>query len=523
MSSLLDALQESVHTCPDKPFLYDKQGVISFRELDEQSDRLATAFLQIGIQRGDKIGICALNQPEWLMTFFAAAKIGAVVVTLNPRYRAAEFDYMLNQSECKALVCLDTLQDFDYASFFGQFRTHVPKLTHYIFIGNGFEGSYSFAQLAEKETDREQLLQARQQVQDDDTLIMIYTSGTTGKPKGSMITHRSMTSSARAEAQHLRFGAEDNIICSLPLSHVGGITCTILSALVSQASVTLIPSFRPDWVLEAIHQGKPTIMAGVPTMYVMLLTYKDIDRCNFSPIRYCIVGGSNVDPDLLQRIRMKMPQARIINLYGLSETSGACVLSPLHDEWEEAAKSLGVAIGDYQIKVVDEHKQEVPRGAVGELTIQGECVAKGYYDMPEETEEAFGPEGWLYTGDLASIDENGLIHFKGRKKEMYIQGGYNVYPIEIENVLASHPKVAIAAGIGVPHEVYGEVGHYYIVPVPDQEPASEELMTFCRACLADYKVPFSFEFVNQLPLTPAGKVQKVTLKQQYAQERSMQR
>lgn len=321
MSILLDALQKAVSECPDKPFLFWNQGEISFRNLDLQSNQLATALIEMGIQQGDKIGICAFNQPEWLYTFFAAAKIGAVVVALNPRYRVGEFDYMLNQSDCKALVCLGESHDFNYASFFSEFRTSMPKLQHYIFIGNGFEGSDSLDRLLQTPADEELLSQRRQHVQDDDTMIMIYTSGTMGQPKGTMITHRSIISSATAQAQHLRFAAEDNIVCSLPLNHVGGITCSILSTLVSQASVTLIPSFRPDLVLAAVEQYKPTIMAGVPTMYVMLLNFKDIDRYDFSSFRYSIVGGSNVDPDLTRSIRSKMPQANLINLYGLSEPS----------------------------------------------------------------------------------------------------------------------------------------------------------------------------------------------------------
>ncbi len=519
MAGLLAALDRALHLHPEKTFIYYGQTEISYEQLHEQSDRLATALLQKGIEPGDTIGVNALNQPEWLYTFFAAAKIGAVVVALNPRYRTAELDYMLNNSACKMVVSLGELNGFDYLAMFAGMRDRLPTVEHYVYIGAEADRGVPFAELLAQAADREKVGARRRRGAETDPLIMIYTSGTTGQPKGTVITHRSMSSSARAQAEHLHFTPEERIVCSLPLNHVGGITCAIAAALISRASIILIPSFRPDLVLEAAARLQPTVFAGVPTMYLMLLDCSGSEQYDFSSVRYTIVGGSNVEPELVGRMQARMPQSQFINLYGLSETSGACILSPLQDDPQYLATSLGVAIGDFQLRVVDGERQELASGEIGELAVKGACLAAGYYGRPQESAEAFDSDGWLYTGDLASLDEAGRVFFKGRKKEMYVNGGYNVYPIEIENVLVAHPKVAIAAGIGVPHELYGEVGHYFIIPAPGESPTAEELQAYCRTRLADYKLPHSFDIVAELPLTPAGKVQKALLKQRYAQNR----
>jgi fatty-acyl-CoA synthase len=277
----------------------------------------------------------------------------------------------------------------------------------------------------------------------------------------------------------------------------------------------LVPSFHPKEVLEATDKHKVTIFAGVPTMYVMVLNYSDFKKYDLSSVRMCIVGGSNVEPQLCQDISKNFPNARVMNLYGLSETSGACVLSRLDDGIEKVSESIGVVIDNFKVKVVDDKRQELPTGEIGELAFKGDCVAKGYFGLEEETRESFGLDGWLYTGDVGYLDEDGYVYLKGRKKEMYIQGGFNVYPAEIENLLIKHPKVAVAAGIGVPDPVFGEVGRFYIIPKEGMEVTEDELMKYCREKLADYKVPKQFVFVKELPLTPAGKINKSLIKQWY--------
>jgi acyl-CoA synthetase (AMP-forming)/AMP-acid ligase II len=444
-----------------------------------------------------------------------AAKVGMGVVALNVRYRASEFEYMINNSEVKAIVSISSLGDFSYTDFFEGFQDKIPGVERYIFIGRGFDGSLSFSQMLDETVDYKLLKQTREQVQATDTAVVIYTSGTTGKPKGVMISNQSILASAKAQVDHFRITGKDVTIGNMPLNHVGGITCCVTVALLSHGSVVLIPVFNPDEVLETIYYHKATMFGGVPTMYMMLLNNENRQKYRLDSLRLCFAGGSNVEPELCQLIATAIPNAQLVNLYGLSETSGACVLSRLTDDIERVQKSIGVAIGDFQAKIVNQDQKAVPTGEIGELAIKGSCVAKGYYRLEEETKESFGSDGWLYTGDMAYMDEDGYLFYKGRKKEMFVQGGYNVYPVEVENILTKHPKVAMAAGFGVPDSFLGEIGRFYIVPQPGADLTEEELTSYCRGNMADYKIPKQFIFVNEVPLTPAGKIQKSLLKEQY--------
>ncbi|QQK78693.1 acyl--CoA ligase [Salicibibacter cibi] len=508
-------LENAVSAVPDSVFLHEGPKNVTFRELDNVTDQLATAFIKDGLRKGDKLGIIALNQLEWLYTYFAAMKIGVGVVALNVRYRAAEFEYMLNQSEVKAIVSLNELGDFSYSDFFEGFKNKIPSVEHYIFMGEGFNGSRSFVKMLDEPAANQLLNEAKARVRPTDTALVIYTSGTTGKPKGAMISHNSVIASAKAQMDHFGIMEEDVTIGSMPLNHVGGISCCVTVVLLSHSSVVLVPAFDPDEVLEAIHHHKATIFGGVPTMYRMLLNNDKRKVYRLDSLRLCFAGGSNVEPELCELITGALPNARLSNLYGLSETSGACVLSKSTDDIEKVQASIGVAIGDFDIKVVSEEKKTLFNGEIGELAVKGACVAKGYDNMIDETKESFGHKGWLYTGDMAYMDDEGYIYYKGRKKEMIVQGGYNVYPVEVENILVEHPEVSMAAGFGVPDDFLGEVGRFYIVLAPGARLSEEELKNYCAGVMADYKIPRQFVFVDDVPLTPAGKIQKSLLKEQY--------
>jgi fatty-acyl-CoA synthase len=510
------ALEAAAEAFPEqRGFVYQGRE-ISFREMDDFSNRVASAFLAMGIRRGDRIGIIALTQPEWLYTYFAASKIGAVIVGLNVRYRESELDYMLNQSEARAVVTLSQFADMDYASFFREFRPRIASVRDFIFIkGQGFPGSRPMEALLRCSVDRGALEQAKTQVQPEDLMIIIYSSGTTGRPKGAAITHRSQLASAMAQADHTRMTADDLVLVPLPLNHVGGITCRILVNLLARSTSVLIPTFTADEVIQQAIRYLPTVMGGVPTMHLLLMMHRDFIQWDRSRVRLVSTGGANADPELLQKLRECFPNAALMNLYGLSESSGAVVMSPWESDFDTIVRSIGKPIGEFRAKIVDPEGRDLPVGEPGELCIQGDAVAKGYFRMPHETEEAFDRDGWLHTGDVADMDERGYITLMGRRREMYIQGGFNVYPAEVENLLTKHPKVLMAAGIGVPDPVLGEIGRYYIVPRPGQEPTEEEIREYCRERLADYKIPRQVVFRQELPLTPVGKVMKARLREEY--------
>jgi fatty-acyl-CoA synthase len=483
---------------------------------DELTDRVAAGLLARGVRRGDRVGLLGLNTPRWLAAFFGAARIGAVVVPLNARYREEELSYMLGQSGARTVISAGAAAGFDFAAFFDGFRERIPGVRDYVFFDGGFPGSGSFDDLAATTPDRAVLAEARAAVGPADPLMILYTSGTTGRPKGAVITHRGILASASAQAAHFGTGEDDVLLGHLPLNHVGGITCTVMAALVSGASVALLPAFGPEAALEAVERHRVTFLGAVPTMFVLMLGHESFARRDLSSVRTCTAGGSNVEPALGEAIRRGFPRASLYGLYGLSESSGACVLSRTDDPPETVARTLGVVIGDFEARVTGPDGAVLAPGETGELQIRGDCVAAGYWDMPEETAEAFSPDGWLATGDMAELEPDGHLVLRGRRKEMYIQGGFNVYPVEIENVLAAHPKVAMAAGIGVPDEVLGEVGRFYVVPAQGVEPpTAEELTGHCRERLADYKVPRQFVITAEVPLTPVGKIHKALLKERH--------
>ncbi|GGU92597.1 AMP-binding protein [Actinomadura cremea] len=497
-------------------FLYDGDETITYPAFDELADRVAAGLLARGVGRGDRIGLLGLNTPGWLAVFFGAARIGAVVVPLNVRYREAELAHMLGQSGARTVVSVDAAGGFDFAAFFDGFRARVPGVRDHVFFGTGFPGSTSFDELVAAPPDPAALAAARGAVAPDDPLLILYTSGTTGRPKGAVITHRGLLASASAQADHFGMDEREVLLGHLPFNHVGGITCTVMAALVAGGAVALLPAFSPDGALRAVERHRVTLLSAVPTMFVLMLGHADFADRDVSSVRTCVAGGSNVEPALGEAIRRGFPGAPLYGLYGLSESSGACVLSRTDDDPETVARTLGVAIGDVEARTVAADGTVLPPGETGELQIRGACVAAGYWDMPAETAEAFLPDGWLATGDMALLEPDGHLVLRGRKKEMYIQGGFNVYPVEIENVLAAHPGVAMVAGFGVPDDVLGEVGCCYVVPRPDGDPPTpDELTAYCRDRLADYKVPRRFVVTAEVPLTPVGKIHKALLRERH--------
>lgn len=513
-----EALEHAADRYPDHTAYIYQDRKITFQEVSAAADHVACGLLHLGFEKGDRIGIIGLNQPEWLYTYFAAAKIGAVVVGLNVRYRESELDYIINHSQARALLTLPSLGDMDYVEFFKSFRKKIPSVRDFVFLGpGGFPGSHNFDDLLETPIDENALARAKQSVSPEDLMILIYTSGTTGRPKGAAISHKSQLASARAQAEHTQASPDDLFALALPFNHVGGITCGVLTNLLAKGTCVLIPMFNPDEIIRVMKEYRNTIAVGVPTMHSLLLMNEEFKNTDTSAVRLVITGGSNAEPALLEKLYAAYPNATVMNLYGLSESSGAVVLSPWESDFEHTVKSIGKPIDAFEVKTVDEAGQALSGNQTGELCFKGEAIVSGYFRMPGETAAAFDAEGWLHTGDMGYIDDAGYIILMGRKKEMFIQGGFNVYPVEVENLLTKHPKVSMAAGIGVPDPVLGEVGRYYIVPQPDQAPTEDEIKEYCKKHLADYKVPKQIVFRSELPLTPVGKIQKSKLKEQYEQ------
>lgn len=503
------ALQHAAQTRTGTAYI-DRGREWSWQDMDVTSDRLAAQLQALGMSKGDRIGLLLLNQIEWLHAYFAAAKIGAVIVGMSARFRESELNHLLQDSQIKAVVTLGDIGGFDFGTFFAQAQARHPLLQHRIHVGPGAApGSVLFPELLEPLPNGASLQPV--QVAPDDLMIVIYTSGTTGRPKAAGITHRSQLASARAQQMHTGMGPDDVMQLAMPFNHVGGTTCGALAMLLGGGVCELVPAFSPDAILTMTRSRPPTLFVGVPTMITLMLTSPAFATANLRRVRLVIIGGSNVEAALLTKVQQALPQANIMNLYGLSESSGAIIMSPPDCSREDLLETIGTPLAGAELRIVGNDGRDVVAGEVGELWLRGAGVIPGYVGA-DRGEVGFDGAGWLHTGDLGRLNERGLVVLMGRQKDMYIQGGFNVYPAEVEGVIAQHPDVMMVAGIGVPDELLGEVGRYYIVPRPGSDLNEGLLRAFCESRLADYKRPRQIVIRLELPLTPAGKIHKAALR-----------
>ncbi|PVZ09971.1 class I adenylate-forming enzyme family protein [Actinomycetospora cinnamomea] len=505
--SISGLLRTAARDRPDAVFLREAEpgrlrsvarepGAVTLAELDEHVDRLAAGLAARGVGPGDRVGVALPNGAAWVGLLFATTRLGAVLVTLNVRYRGSELEHMLGDSGARLVVTVPEAGDTDLTALYAELRPRLPGLEHVVTDADELVGGAPAAARGDEAGT-------------GDPAVLLYTSGTTGAPKGAVLTHGSLLASAGAEAEHLGLGRDDRFLATMPFTHVGGLTCTLLSALVAGSEVVLTPGFSPAGALRDVTTHGVTVFAGVPTMWTLLLA--EMARAGvgtLETLRYAVAGGSNVEPALCAAITAAAPHARVVNLYGLSETSGAAVMSALDDDADTVAGTLGVPLPGIEARVVD--PIEGTDADEGELWLRGPSVAAGYRNVPDAA--TFRPDGWLATGDVVARVRGDHLALRGRLKEMFISGGYNVYPVEVENVLGAHPGVAMAAGVGEPDDTHGEVGHYFVVRREGSTVTADELVALAAERLADYKVPRVVEFVDELPLTPAGKIQKAVLR-----------
>ncbi|MFB4319933.1 class I adenylate-forming enzyme family protein [Actinomadura sp. 21ATH] len=482
---------------------------ITYAEMNERSDRIATGLLGLGVRHGDRIALNDFATPGWLAVYFAAAKIGAVVVGVSVRYRDSEIAHILSDSGARSVFTVPSAGDIDFLGILARTREAFPHLREVVSIGTG--GDRTLAELEAVPPDAARLAAAEALVAPDDPVMIIYTSGTTGRPKGATLTHRGQLAAATAQARHMRLGPGDVLPVTVPLNHVSGITCCVLAALAARAQTALLPAFSPSAALQLLKTSGLTVWVGVPTMHTLLLDTPAFTTADTSGVRLVITGGANAEPSLLRRLTRAFPNATVMNLYGLSETSGAVVMTPWGTDPETTVRSIGRPLPGVQAKVVNTDGSDTGPGATGELLVRTPSVMAGYHGLPAETARTVSGDGWLHTGDMVRVDD-GLLTLRGRWQEMFVQGGFNVYPVEVENVLAAHPEVVMAAGIGVPDLILGEIGCYYVVLVPGARTTPQDLKNHCAASIADYKVPKQIIIRTRLPLTPAGKVQKDRLR-----------
>ncbi len=512
-----------------------QQIVWTYAELASRVNAFAAGLLRLGLVRGDRIGIWAPNWAEWTVTQYAAAKLGLILVNLNPAYRLAEIEFALNKAGCRALVLADRFKGSDYIEMVrilapeldssGPGKLKAARLKSLeIVIKLGPEplgGFFRFGEVAAlgNGMDRQLLVEASARLNCDDPINIQFTSGTTGSPKGATLSHRNLLNSSYFTGRICGISSSDAICVPLPLYHVFGMAIGNLLAMLFGAKV-VHPSegFEPDAVLKAVEQERCTSLYGVPTMFIAELASPDFERRDLSSLRTGIIAGASVPMELMRRVIADMHMEQVVIGYGMTESSATIMITSPTDHMERRVSTVGRVVPHVEAKIVDERGETVPRGRVGEIWVRGYSVMLGYWEDPQKTAEAIDADGWMRTGDLGTIDHHGYGRIVGRLKELVIRGGENISPAEIEEFLHRHPQVEMAQIVGVPDEKYGEE-LCACIKLKNQARLSEaELRDFCCGEIAHFKVPRYVRFVEVFPMTASGKVQKYLLAEQSARE-----
>jgi fatty-acyl-CoA synthase len=503
----------------------------TFRALDDEARLMARGLVASGVGPGDRVAVWATNVPEWIVLQFALAKIGAILVTVNTALRAQEIAYLLKQSDTSTLVTIRGFRGVDYldelraAGAIGDADRRArdfPKLARTVFIGGDAPSDLTpYAALrdiaAAVPDARVRELEAAVDV--DAVINMQYTSGTTGFPKGVMLSSRNIVNNGHALGQGLGFTTADRLCLCVPLFHCFGCVIGVLGAFSHGACLCPVESFDPRRVLETVSRERCTALYGVPTMFLAELEDPEFDRFDLSSLRTGIMAGALCPEPLMRKVidRMHLPELTIC--YGLTETSPGLTQTPRDASLEERTQTVGKVMPEIEVKIVDPASGEaLPTGQRGELWARGYVVMKGYYNMAEQTAAAITPDGWLRSGDEASIDEAGNVRITGRIKDLIIRGGENVAPKEIEDVMRQHPAVADVSVYAVTSEFFGEEVAAAIRPQPGATVDSAEIMEFCKARLARFKVPRFVKCVEAFPMTASGKIQKYRLREQHEAE-----
>jgi fatty-acyl-CoA synthase len=489
----------------------------TYAELNDAVDRVARGLLALGLERGDRLGIWSPNCAEWVLVQFATAKLGVILVNVNPAYRTHELEYALNQSGCRALISARTFKDSDYVAMVEQVAPRLDSLEHKLFLDT---------------TDWDELLAAGDGVDQarvdaiaaslapNDPINIQYTSGTTGAPKGATLSHRNILNNAYFVARGCRYSEQDRVCIPVPFYHCFGMVLGNL-ACVTHGACMVIPAaaFEPRAVLETVAAERCTSLYGVPTMFIAELQHEDFDQFDLTSLRTGIMAGAPCPVEVMRQVIERMHMTEVTICYGMTETSPVSTQTGADDDIERRVSTVGRVHPHVEIKVVEPASGEVqPAGEPGEFCTRGYSVMLGYWEDPERTSEAIDSDGWMHTGDLATLDAQGYAKIVGRIKDMVIRGGENVYPREIEEFLYGHPGVADVQVIGVPDERFGEELMAWVIPKPGAELDDEMLRDFCRGKIAHFKVPRYFKFVDAFPLTVTGKVQKFRMRDQAIEE-----
>jgi len=533
-----DMFDQTVEKYPDQPALISRQQNIrlTYRELQAQVNQCAKGLLQLGFQKGQRVGIWAPNRAEWCITQFATSKIGVILVNINPSYRLHELEYALKQSGCSGLVLAPEFKTSNYTEMVNTLApeldeceagklqaARLPDLTTVIRLGSEkLPGMFSWDEVMTVGTSvsNEQLAAQQLEQEFDDPINIQYTSGTTGFPKGATLSHHNILNNGYFTARLQNFTHEDKLCIPVPLYHCFGMVMGNLGCITHGAAM-IYPAegFDPLSVLQAVQEEKCTALYGVPTMFIAELDHPDFNKFDLSSLRTGVMAGSPCPIEVMKKVISLMGMHDVEICYGMTETSPVSTQTRSDSPLEKRVGTVGVIHPHLEIKIVDPAGDHiVPRGKPGELCTRGYSVMLGYWNNPEATATAIDAARWMHTGDLATMDEEGYINIVGRIKDMVIRGGENVYPREIEEFLYTHPKISDVQVIGVPDPKYGEEIMAWVKLKPGEQATEEEIIAYCKGKIAHYKIPRYIKFVDAFPMTVTGKIMKFQMREQSTKE-----
>ena len=505
---------------PDKEALVFGDERLSWIDFKNRMDLIAKAYLDIGVRKGDRIAFLAMARNEFLTTYMAAGKVGAVWLGLNPKFTLDELRYQLNDSRPVVLITLRDFMNNDLSENTRTLMRECPFVKKVLVMGEPFHGAENlndFVSIQRPELD-ESLNRRSAEITKEDPALLMYTSGSTGKPKGVLHTHYSIVENIKVEVDKFHFHENTRGLLHFPINHVAADVEIGFGCLMSGGCLILMDSFDPVSSIKMVEKERVTMLGQVPVMFLLQMKQPDFMTADLSSVEYFIWAGAAAPKlmiDVLSAVIQKTG-AGLLTGYGSTEVCGFVTYTEAGDDIDTLTKTAGKIAAPFALKIVDDEHHELPDGEVGEIAVKGPFLFKEYLNMPEETAKAVDKDGWYFTNDLAFKDDRGYIHITGRKSEMFKTGGENVFPREVEEVLESHQSVLFAAVIGVPDEVFQEVGWAFIMLQPGKGVTEDELRALCNTKLANYKVPKRFFIRPVLPLLPSGKVNKVELKKEIA-------
>jgi fatty-acyl-CoA synthase len=505
---------------------------LTYRELLDQVNTVARGLMALGVEKGDRVGIWAMNHAEWIVVQFATAKIGAILVNLYPAYRTYEAGYAMKHSEISTIIIQGRFRTSDYVGMFyeacpealnarpGRIDSgNFPFLKNAVFMGDvPYSGMFTWTGLITKAGDISpgELAARGESLDFDDAINIQYTSGTTGLPKGVVLTHHGILNNGYIIGEGMEFTEKDRLCIPVPFSHCFGMVLSNLACM-THGSTMVIPSpvFDAEAVLKAIQEERCTAVHGVPTMFIAELSHPDFAKYNLRSLRTGIMAGSPCPVEVMKQVSTKMHMSGIVIVYGQTETSPGVTMTTTKDPLERRVSTVGRAFPHTELKIIDPKTGTIlPKGEIGEICARGYCVMKCYYNNPSATSAALDSGHWNHTGDLGTMDDEGYFRIVGRLKDMVIRGGENIYPREIEEFLHSHPKISDVYVVGVPDAKYGEELCAWVKVKDGEILTGDEVRGFCEGKIAHYKIPRYVRFVSDFPMSVTGKIQKFRMREQ---------